>query len=158
MPIHIDIILMLLAMAQKSFSLKFLKPRIYTHPISSMNNIINLEIKPDKIHNSIALLRSGTPIKVTIQKYGYLGASVSVNEYGVTGLILQSEIAYYREYRGSDILVGETIPAFVGRLREDGKVDVTFRPGIVDRIAQMKQKILDELIASPVGYIPIGVC
>ena len=38
------------------------------------------------------------------------------------GLILQSEIAYFRGARGADVLRGERLRAFVSRVRDDGRL------------------------------------
>lgn len=116
---------------------------------------------PNDVKVTGTLYSRGQSIQVLIQKFGPLGASVSV-ENGVGdqthtfGLVLQSEIALLREKRGSDILIGETIPAYVERVREDGRLNVSFRPIDVPRIKDTAEQILEALEGSPSMSIPVG--
>ena len=110
------------------------------------------------------LFKRGQQIEVTVQQFGPLGASVYINNGSVEakGLILQSEINYFRERRyvntenDGDVLIGEILPAFVERVRDDGKIDVALRPVGVTRIEVVGDMIMDALEGSPSGTIPIG--
>mgnify|MGYP001962509966 CR=1 FL=1 len=108
--------------------------------------------------------KRGQEIEVTILQFGPLGASAIINDENIEakGLILQSEINYFRERRfvneenDGDVLVGEIIPAYVERIREDGKVDIALRPVGITRIEIVGDMIMDALEGSPSGKIPIG--
>ncbi len=109
--------------------------------------------------------KRGQQIEVTVQQFGPLGASVDIsngNVIGAKGLILQSEINYFRERRyvnpenDGDVLIGEVLPAFVERVRDNGKVDIALRPVGVTRIEVVGDMIMDALEGSPSGTIPIG--
>ena len=91
-----------------------------------------------------------------IQKFGPLGASVSVDDGAAFGLVLQSEIALLREKRGSDVLLGEAIPAFVEKVRDDNRLNIAFRPVGVPRMKDTAQQLLEALEGSPSMSIPIG--
>jgi len=90
-------------------------------------------------------LRKGNPIIVEVMRFGPLGASVAVIGQSHTqddmipedepplahGLILQSEIKYFRAGRGGvNVVIEEVLPAYVQWVRHDGKVDISLRkPG-----------------------------
>lgn len=102
-------------------------------------------------------LKIGTSINVVITKFGYLGASVDIPEHNLTGLILHKEIDYFVEKRGGkDIDLGETLAAYVQRNREEGKVDVSLRPGVFTRINDVKKLILHSLTDSTSKTILLG--
>ncbi len=88
--------------------------------------------------------RTGLPIIVEVTSFGPLGASVAVIGKGshdastmklsdssnplATGLIYQNEIQFYRQSRRNvDVVKGEILPAYVERVRDDGKIDVSLR-------------------------------
>ncbi|KAJ1427321.1 hypothetical protein B484DRAFT_77057 [Ochromonadaceae sp. CCMP2298] len=112
--------------------------------------------------------RRGQAIEVTVVQFGPMGASVeiaAVAKVGVgavggegppRGLILQKELALFRAKRGQEVEMGETLPAFVERVREDGKVDVSLRPVDRSRIQVVKAEILEALEGSPSSDIPLG--
>ena len=81
----------------------------------------------------------GQAIFVKIIKFGPLGASVSVTTppsdnpstppsppselaEPAYGLVLQREIALFRDKHGDDVIVGDIVPAFVERVRDDGRL------------------------------------
>ena len=102
-------------------------------------------------------LRYGKAVNVTILQFGPLGASVSLNDHSTTGLILQNELGRYRDKRdGDEVKVGEKLIGYVERVREDGKVDISLRPGVTARITEVKEIIMDALLGSPSGTILIG--
>ena len=86
--------------------------------------------------------RPGDRIQIEVVSFGPLGASVDVIGIGHDpdqlipesepplgqGLVLQKEIAYFRQGRDNvDIVRGEVLPAFVEKVREDGKIDISLR-------------------------------
>ena len=100
--------------------------------------------------------RRGQSIMAKVLMFGPLGASVSVDDGAAFGLVLQSEIALLRDKRGSDIVVGETVPAFVEKVREDNRLNVAFRPPVMPRMQDTAAQVLEALEGSPSMTIPIG--
>ena len=108
-------------------------------------------------NSNSTMFKRGQAIKFTIQRFGPLGASVTIEGSASTGLVLQNKIALFRESRdGEDVLVGETLDGYIERIREDGKLDVSIRPLGSSRISPVKQLILDAIEGSPSESIPIG--
>ena len=105
--------------------------------------------------------RVGDTIQVEVVSFGPLGASVDIVGVGHeadsligeedppfgTGLVLQLEIRYFREGRnGVDVVTGEILPAYVEKVREDGRVHVSLRPaGGKAKAIDVSKKILDQL-------------
>lgn len=122
----------------------------------------------------------GQLIQVEVSRFGQLGASVDIiavgghtedyliDEYDPplgTGLILQSEISYFRRKRnGLDVIVGEILPAYVERTREmtDGgiKVDISLRPPgkakSLDLATDILQKLKDDVDNNGLGVLEVG--
>jgi predicted RNA-binding protein (virulence factor B family) len=114
----------------------------------------------------------GDPIQVEVISFGPLGASVSVVGLGhdgelvhvdgepyAYGLILQKEIAYFRQARDNvDVVRGEVLPAYVQKVRlEDGKLDIGLRAfGGKAKADQINDQILKKLEASSDGTLPVG--
>jgi hypothetical protein len=114
--------------------------------------------------------RSGLPIMVEVLSFGPLGASVAVVAKGhnpvtnlpddgnplAVGLIYQSEIRYFREARRYvDVVLGEILPAYVDRVRDDGKIDVALRViGGRAKVDKWSGDILSRL--EEMGAIPLG--
>ena len=116
--------------------------------------------------------RVGLPIMVEVISFGPLGASVAVIGKGshdasvvklsdssnplAIGLIYQSEIQIYRESRQYvDVVLGEILPAFVERVREDGKIDVSLRViGGRAKVDKWSTEVLQRL--EEMGEIPLG--
>jgi len=115
-------------------------------------------------------LRKGNPITVEVVRFGPLGASVAVIGQSHTqddiipedepplahGLILQSEIKYFRAGRGGvDVVIGEVLPAYVQWVRDDGKVDISLRkPGGKGKTEDLGAIIIAKL--KEVGQIDVG--
>lgn len=117
--------------------------------------------------------RKGDLIQVEVVRFGPLGASVEIVSHNSHaeedllpeddeplgyGLILQSEIAYFRAARrGVDVVKGEILPAYVDWERNDGKVDITLRkPGGKGKAEDLGNIILEKLKESESNEIPIG--
>lgn len=117
--------------------------------------------------------RKGDLIQVEVVSFGRLGASVEIiahksheekdliDEYDEPlgyGLILQSEIGYFRSSRrGVDVVRGETLPAYVDWVREDGKVNITLRkPGGRGKAEDLGKIVMEKLQESSNNEIPIG--
>ncbi len=114
----------------------------------------------------------GHKIQVEVVSFGRLGASVEIiakshekedliaedDEPLGYGLILQSEIAYFRKSRrGVDVVRGEILPAYVDWVREDGKVDITLRPpGGKGKAEDLGKVVMQKLQESSNNEIPIG--
>lgn len=98
----------------------------------------------------------GDSIQVRVESFGPLGATVRLEPGDERGLILQSELRLLRERRGSEAVVGETLPAFVQRVHDDGKLDVSLRhPNPANRITDAKTLVLAALKEYN-GTLPIG--
>mmetsp|Transcript_9590 Transcript_9590/g.13108 ORF Transcript_9590/g.13108 Transcript_9590/m.13108 type:complete len:520 (+) Transcript_9590:261-1820(+) len=97
-------------------------------------------------------------IKVQVLRFGPMGASVNVvGDSEIRGLILQREIAMFREKRdGKDVVVDEILEAYIERVREDEKLDLSLRPQDMNRISSVKAIVMDALEGSPSNIIPIG--
>lgn len=127
-----------------------------------------------QLHSSYSSTGSFSPgdkVQVEILSFGPLGASVDIiasshEENAIipedapalaSGLILQKEIQYFRQARDNiDVVRGEILPAFVERVRDDGKVDVSLRAfGGQAKADDLKQHILDRLQELG-GTLPIG--
>jgi len=119
----------------------------------------------------------GDAVQVEIVSFGPMGASVDIlakshNSDDVismdepvlgTGLILQSEIQYFRQGRGNvDVVLGEIIPAYVERIREDEetgivKLDICLRKfGGKAKAESLSALIMEKLEMTSGGTIPIG--
>ena len=124
-------------------------------------------------HNYRMNFRQGDLIQVEVVRFGPLGASVEIiahNSHSEQdwipeeeeplgyGLILQSEIGYFRSSRGGlDVVKGEILPAYVQWVREDGKVDITLRkPGGKGKADDLGKIILEKLKQTKDNEIPIG--
>jgi hypothetical protein len=122
--------------------------------------------------NNEPILRQGDQILVEVISFGPMGASVEIVGLGHNsdamieedepalgnGIILQKEIHYFRQARDNvDVVKGEILPAFVDRVRDDGKVDVSLRkPGGKSKAKDAAKMILNRLTKSPEGHLPIG--
>lgn len=116
--------------------------------------------------------QKGDHIQVEVVSFGPMGASVDIVAKGHTpddligdadpplgrGLILQSEIGYFRAARDNvDVVVGELLPAYVEKVRDNYRLDVSLRViGGKAKADQVSKMILDELEWTPGGVLPIG--
>lgn len=118
--------------------------------------------------------RQGDKVQIEVISFGPLGASVEViglghgddvpllpadapEAYGY-GLVVQSEISYFRQARNHvDVVRGEILPAYVQKVRqEDGKLDISFRvPGGKAKSADAAEQIL-EVLEEAGGRLDIG--
>ena len=75
-----------------------------------------------------------------------------------TGLILQKEIRYFREARDNlDVVVGEVLPAYIERVRDDGKLDIALRAvGGKAKADSVSKMILERLDWSANGTLNVG--
>jgi hypothetical protein len=108
----------------------------------------------------------GDKIQVEIMSFGPLGAGVEVIGLShdsdslisetdpplALGLILQREIRYFRQGRNNvDVVQGEVLPAYVERVRETGRVDVSLRAfGGKAKALEVSDLILNKLNVEPV--------
>ena len=116
--------------------------------------------------------RRGDSVQVEVISFGPLGASVHVVGMGHSpdnlipesqpplgnGLVLQKEIHYFRQARNNvDVIKGEVLPAYVEKVREDGKLDICLRtPGGKAKADEVGKLILERLEWAPNGILPVG--
>ena len=79
---------------------------------------------PRSHNTTTSIFTRGQEISAVVTQFGPLGASVTVNGGDAYGLILQSEIHFYRDKYGVDVKIGDSLDAYVERVREDGKLHV----------------------------------
>lgn len=74
------------------------------------------------------------------------------------GLILQKEISYFRQARNNlDVVRGEVLPAYVEKIREDGKLNIALRQvGGRAKAESVGKLILEELQQSQRGTLVVG--
>lgn len=116
--------------------------------------------------------KPGDKIQVEVLSFGPLGASVDVigrshDANGLisesdpplgAGLILQKEIQYFRQARDNvDVVRGEVLPAYVERIRENGRIDVGLRAfGGKAKADEASEQILKRLRWTNAGVLPVG--
>lgn len=110
----------------------------------------------DKEDDALVKFRRGDEISAVVTQFGPLGASVTVNGGNGYGLILQSEIAMYRDKHGIDVVIGDSLDAYVEHVRDDGKLHVFLRPVTVARLGSVAEQVMEALEGSPDLVIPVG--
>lgn len=111
-------------------------------------------------------------IYIIVTDFGPLGASVDVIGMGhnndalldeneepyAIGLIYQKEIAYYRSGRGGvDVVRGEILPAYIQKVRDDGKLDIGLRAfGGKAKSDEVSEMIMERLESSESGVLNVG--
>jgi hypothetical protein len=127
------------------------------------------------------VFEKGDKVQVEVVSFGKLGASVDVIAHNShdpkdcvpadepalgRGLILQSEIAYYRQKRGGvDVVQYETLPAYVEKVREqefeDGRgvevrLDISLRPiGGMAKALELGEQIM-AMLEKQGGMVNVG--
>jgi uncharacterized protein len=82
-------------------------------------------------------LREGEAVDLIIDAFTDLGAKVIINEE-YEGILYSDEI--YRELE-----LGERLDGFIKKIRDDNKIDVTLRKGVLQDMADARSAILEEL-------------
>jgi len=116
--------------------------------------------------------KTGDSIQVEVSNFGPMGASVDVVGLGHDpqslidvgepplgqGLILQKEISYFRQARNNlDVVRGEVLPAYVEKIREDGKLNIALRQvGGRAKAESVGKLILEELQQNHRGTLTVG--
>uniref|UniRef100_A0A7S1D7J4 Conserved virulence factor B-like winged helix domain-containing protein n=1 Tax=Cyclophora tenuis TaxID=216820 RepID=A0A7S1D7J4_CYCTE len=116
--------------------------------------------------------QKGDQVQVEVVSFGPLGASVEVIGLGHgandviedsepalgRGLILQKEIKYFREARNYvDVVVGEVLPAYIEKVRDDKKLHIALRVvGGKAKADQVSEMIMARLEWEQDGALPIG--
>lgn len=111
-------------------------------------------------------------MQIEVLSFGPLGASVDIVGLGHSpdnlipetepplgkGLVLQKEIHYFRQGRNNvDVIKGEVLPAYVEKVREDGRMDIALRtPGGKAKAQEVGKLILERLEWAPDNTLPIG--
>lgn len=147
-----------LKLSRKTFNLRRDIHKLYTgNDVDLSSNTINsndVSINYDEI---VKKYNRGKLIKVEILSFGPIGASVSIDDNFCRGLILQKELSMFSKRRdNNEVKTGEILDAYVERIRDSGKVDVSLRPVDSSRINLVKAEILEAIEGSPTGDIPVG--
>ena len=73
-------------------------------------------------------------------------------------IIYQKEIAYFRSARNNvDVVRGEVLPAYVQKVRDDGKLDIGLRAfGGKQKSMEVSEMIMERLEWSEGGILPVG--
>lgn len=140
-------------------------PILTSRFLSTENSNFSLE-------NSLPSFKSGDKIQVEVISFGPLGASVEVIGCGHgeedlisedqpalgQGLILQKEISFFRQGRQNvDVVRGEVLPAYVERVRENGRIDISLRAfGGKAKADEVSQQILNRLESASGGILEVG--
>lgn len=74
------------------------------------------------------------------------------------GLVLQKEIHYFRQARDNvDVIRGEVLPAYVEKVREGNKLDISLRkPGGKAKTEDVSSLILERLQGEPSQSVAVG--
>jgi predicted RNA-binding protein (virulence factor B family) len=92
-------------------------------------------------------LKVGEEVQLTFYEFGDLGAKVIINgRYG--GLLFKNEM--FGNYE-----IGATVKGYIGKIREDGKIDVTLRRGGAQDIVGGKDSFL-RVLRERGGFLPVG--
>ena len=92
-------------------------------------------------------LKVGEEVQLTFYEFGELGAKVIIDGR-YSGLLFKSEL--FGSYE-----VGTTAKGFVGKIRADGKIDVTLRRGGAQDIVGSKESFL-RVLRERGGFLPVG--
>jgi hypothetical protein len=122
--------------------------------------------------NDSSNFKRGDSVQIEVLSFGPLGASVDIVGLGHSpdnlisetepplgkGLVLQKEIHYFRQGRNNvDVIKGEVLPAYVEKVREDGRMDIALRtPGGKAKAQEVGKLILERLEWAPDNKLPIG--
>jgi uncharacterized protein len=91
-------------------------------------------------------LREGEAVSLIVDAFTDLGVKVIINEE-YEGVLYKDEI-----YRKLD--VGERLDGFVKKVREDNKIDVTLRKGVLQDMSEARSAILAKLKENR-GFLPL---
>jgi len=92
-------------------------------------------------------LKLGEEVQLTFYEFGDLGAKVIINGR-YAGLMFKNE-------QFGSFEVGATVKGYVGKIREDGKIDVTLRRGGAQETIGGKESFLKKLRDSG-GFLAVG--
>ena len=103
-------------------------------------------------------LEQGELISAEIFEPHYLGWTAKINDGVGVGIIPRYEATRWRWAQGGNVRIrpGILVDAYVGRLHDDGRLDLLLRPLLVDRISETKDKILEVLHDHCKGVLPVG--
>ncbi len=91
-------------------------------------------------------LKVGDQVQLIIENETPLGYNVLI-EKEIEALLYHSEVYHALSEK-------EEVTGYIKTIREDGKIDVSLRPqGFLNVIDQDANKVLEELNASPYGYL-----
>ena len=93
------------------------------------------------------VFKQGQEVNVVVYAITDLGVKVVINDT-YSGLAYKNEIF-------QDLQIGQELKAFVKCVREDGKIDVSFRPREGEEVCTIAEKILEKLRDSG-GQLPFN--
>ncbi|WP_129125479.1 CvfB family protein [Geomonas oryzae] len=99
------------------------------------------------LEKSPAGLKEGQEVELTLYEFGDLGAKVIIDGR-YDGLLFRSEL--FGSYQ-----VGDTLPGYIGKIRNDGKIDVTLRKSGKQDAAGGRETLL-RILSERGGFLPVG--
>lgn len=91
-------------------------------------------MKKKDLHPGEITLHEGEAVNLIVDAYTDLGVKVIINEE-YKGILYRDEIY-------TELQIGERLDGFIKKIREDNKIDVTLRKGVLQDIADAKSAIL----------------
>lgn len=136
-------------------------PEIEQHQPMQIGSLYVVEVRRDKMTDrlvgstrlgrffdlNIDHLRPGREVKLLVWSFNDNGAQVVVNERH-SGLVYGNQVP-------RDLRVGDALPGYVERLRDDGKLDISLRKLGVAAGRDAQTMILDALRARDDGFLPL---
>lgn len=98
----------------------------------------------------------GDKIDAKVTRFGHLGMSVESVSNGLSGMVLQQELAFFRSAGALDPKIGDAVTVFVQRIRDDGKLDLSLRPVGFDKFQAARDMLLKALQQSPTKSLELG--
>lgn len=120
---------------------------VYIYEDSVSNRIVATSKVDKYIDNEPAQYEEGEEVDILVYDETDLGFKAVVNGK-------HSGILYYNEVF-QDIHPGDALKAYIKKLREDGKIDLTLQKTGFEQIDDFSQVLLDDLKASE-GFVPLN--
>lgn len=136
-------------------------PEIEQHQAMQIGSRYVVEVRVDKMTDrligstrlgrffdlEIEHLRTRQEVKLLVWSFSDTGAQVVVNER-YSGLVYSNQVPH-------DLRVGDALPGYVQRLRDDGKIDISLRKLGMAAGHDAQAMILEALRASDDGFLPL---
>jgi hypothetical protein len=106
---------------------------------------------------AVDALREGDRVLCQVVGSSPLGLSLAILPHGAQGLVFADEAGYPPEDgTGAPAALGDVVPGYVCHVRDDAKVDVSWRrPGTQPKLAAAAETLLAAL-ADGAGHVPLG--